>query len=115
MMSDSPQAAAPTLASPATRRIAVAAVFLASAALCMLGYLALAAPGPWFGGTRTLHWTPEEFTVTRGSALRTREGLVITAPDATRTVVISVNTSFRSRDYALIAWDVVGVPGYVEA
>jgi hypothetical protein len=117
MTSDSPapQAAAPTTASPTARRIAVAAVFLASAALCLLGYLALAAPGPWFGAAQTLHWTPKELTVTRGIAQRTREGLAITAPDAARTVVISVNTSFRSRDYALIAWDAAGVPNDVEA
>jgi hypothetical protein len=113
--SPAPQAAAPTIASPAARRIAVAAVFLASAALCLLGYLALAAPGPWFGSARTLHWMPEELTVTRGIAQRTREGLAITAPDAARTVVISVDTSFRSRDYALIAWDAAGVPNDVEA
>ena len=53
--------------------------------------------------------------MTRGSALQTREGLVITAPDATTTVVIAFNTSFRSRDYALIAWDAAGVPDDVEA
>ena len=115
MASDSPRAAAQTLASPAMRSLALAAVFLASAALCMLGYLALAAPGPWFGAARTLHWNPDELTVTRGSALQTREGLVITAPDATSTVVIAFNTSFRSRDYALIAWDAAGVPDDVEA
>ena len=32
-----------------------------------------------------------------------------------RTVVIAVNTSFRSRDYALIAWDAAGVPDDVQA
>jgi hypothetical protein len=116
-MSDSPvpQVAAPTIASPAERRIAVAAVFFASAALCLLGYLAFAASGPWFGSAQTLHWTADELTVTRGTAQHAREGLVITAPDAARTVVISVNTSFRSRDYALVAWDAAGVPGDVEA
>src|SRR5947208_4886979 len=62
-----------------------------------------------------LHCIPDEFTVTRGSALQTREGLVITAQDATSTVVIAVNTSFRSRDYALIAWDAAGVPDDVQA
>ena len=115
-MSDSPasQAAASTTASPAARGIVVAVVFLASAALCLLGYLALAAPGPWFGAAQKLQWTPDELTVTRGIAQLTREGLAITAPDAARTVVISVNTSFRSRDYALIAWDAAGVPDDVE-
>ncbi|MDQ2961917.1 MAG: hypothetical protein M3R31_01985 [Pseudomonadota bacterium] len=111
-MSDS--SASPT-ASPAARRIAVAAVFLASTALCLLGYLALAAPGPWIGGAQTLRWSPAELTVTRGTAQRTREGLAITAADAARTVVVSINTSFRSRDYAVIAWDAVGVPADVEA
>src|SRR5213075_2105000 len=87
MTSDSPPAAPRPIASPAARHIAVAAVFLASAALCLLGYLALAATGTWFGAARTLHWNPDELAVTHGSALRTREGLVITAPDAMRTVV----------------------------
>ncbi|HEX5864103.1 MAG TPA: hypothetical protein VF014_07580 [Casimicrobiaceae bacterium] len=111
-MSDSP---APRTASPAARRIAVAAVFLASITLCLLAYLALAAPGPWFGGAQTLRWAPKELTVTRGTAQRTRDGLAITAADATRTVVISITTSFRSRDYAVIAWDAAGVPDNVEA
>jgi hypothetical protein len=110
-----PNSPEPHSASSATPPIAVAAVFLASAALCVLGYLALAARGPWFGSAQTLHWTPKELTVARGIAQRTREGLAITSPDAARTVVISINTSFRSRDYAVIAWDAAGVPDDVEA
>src|SRR5204862_7677008 len=113
-MSDMPPAASPALDSPATSLLALAAVFLASAALCTLGYLALAAPGSWFGAERTLHWSTKDLAVTHGIALRTREGLVITAPDAMRTVVIAVNTSLRSRDYALIARDAAGVPDDVQ-
>jgi hypothetical protein len=107
--------AAPTSASPVTRRIAVVAVFAASAAGCLLAYLALAAPGPWFGGARTLNWTARELTPARGTARLTREGLIVAAPDATGVVVISLNTSFRAHDYPVIAWDAAGVPDNVEA
>lgn len=89
-------------------------VFLASAVACTLAYLALVASGPWLRSAPTLQWTPREFSVTRGTAQRTREGLVIAAPDAARTVVVSLNTSFRSRDYAVVAWDATGIPDDVE-
>jgi hypothetical protein len=81
---------------------------------CTLAYLALAASGPWLRSAPTLQWTPREFTVTRGTAQRTRDGLAIMAPDAARTVVVSLNTSFRSRDYAVVAWDASGIPDDVE-
>jgi hypothetical protein len=101
--------------SPARRRIAVIAVFGASVAVCLLGYLALAAPGPWFGAPQSLQWKARELTVTRGTAQPTPGGLVVSAPDATRTAVISLNTSFRARDYPVIGWDAAGMPDSVEA
>ena len=113
-MSDSLPSPSATALSASPSRV-VAAVFLASAALCLLAYLSLTVSGRWFGGAPTLQWTPREFTITRGTAKPTREGLVITAPDLAGTVVISINSSFRSRDYAVIAWDAVGVPEDVMA
>ncbi len=101
--------------SPAGRRIAVITVFGASAAVCLLGYLAFAAPGRWLDAQPSLQWRARELAVTRGSGQLAPEGLVISAPDATRTVVISLNTSFRARDYPVIEWDAAGVPDNVEA
>jgi hypothetical protein len=101
--------------SPAGRRIAVIAVFCAGAAVCLLGYLALAAPGRWLDAPPSLQWRARELAVARGTGQLTPGGLVISAPDATRTVVISLNTSFRARDYPVIAWDAAGMPDAVEA
>ena len=101
--------------SPAGRRIAVITVFGASAAVCLLGYLAFAAPGRWLDAPPSLQWRARELAVARGSGQLAAEGLVISAPDATRTVVISLNTSFRARDYPVIEWDAAGVPDNVEA
>ena len=101
--------------SPAGRRIAVITVFGASAAACLLGYLAFAAPGRWLDAPPSLQWRARELAVTRGSGQLAPEGLVISAPDATRAVVISLNTSFRARDYPVIEWDAAGVPDNVEA
>jgi hypothetical protein len=77
---------------------------------CFLGYLALAAPGPWSGAAPVLHWSAQEVTVRRGTAHLAPEGLVVSAPDAMHTVVIALDTSFRARDYPVIGWDVAGVP-----
>ena len=101
--------------SPAGRRIAVITVFGAGAAVCLLGYLAFAAPGRWLDAPPTLQWRARELAVTRGSGQLAAGGLVISAPDATRTVVISLNTSFRARDYPVVEWDAAGVPDNVEA
>jgi len=113
--SPSPAPAAPTTLSPAGRRIAVITVFGAGAAVCLLGYLAFAAPGRWLDAPPSLQWRARELAVARGSGQLAPEGLVISAPDATRTVVISLNTSFRARDYPVIEWDAAGVPDSVEA
>ena len=100
---------------PAGRRIAVVAVFGAGAAVCLLGYLAIAAPGRWLDAPPSLQWGARELAVTRGTGQLSPGGLVISAPDPTRTVVISLNTSFRARDYPVIAWDAAGMPDQVEA
>jgi len=98
------------------RRTAVAGIliFLLATAACLLGYLALAARGPWFGGSPALHWDAGDFKVTRGTARLEGDGLVLLAPDATGVVVLSFNTSFRSRAYPVIAWDAANVPEGVE-
>src|SRR6266567_4522328 len=113
--SPAPPASAPITLSPAVQRIAVIAVFSAGAAVCLLGYLALAAPGRWLDAPPSLRWSASELEVTRGTGQLAPGGLVISAPDATRTVVISLNSSFRARDYPVIAWEAAGLPDKVEA
>lgn len=116
-MTDSPAlpAALPATASPAS----VGAAALGAAAFgilfCVLGYLALAAPGSWFGGARQLQWSARDLTLVRGAGRLTGEVLALTAPDPTGTVVVSFPTSLRARDYPVIAWDVTGIPPGVEA
>ena len=107
--------AAPPDTPLATQRVAIVTVFAISAAVCVLTYLAFAAHGPWFGGAPSLHWSAHEFAVTRGTAQLGPEGLVVSAPDATRTVVVAVSTAFRARDYPQIAWEASGVPDDVQA
>ncbi len=90
-------------------------LLLASVALFALAYLAVTVQGAWFGGARTLHWTPHELTVARGSGQLRPDGLALTATDPTNTVIVSVNTSLRSSDYPVIAWKTTGVPDAAEA
>jgi hypothetical protein len=95
--------------------LVAACIFGASALLCVCGYLALTASGPWIGGAAERSWTAQEFTVTRGAARPGADGLSLLAPDASGTVVVSLNVSLRSRDYPVIAWDALNVPDGVEA
>src|SRR5258706_11275211 len=113
--SPAPPASAPITLSPAVQLITVIAVFGAGAAVCLLGYLALAAPGRWLDAPPSLQWRASELAVPRGTGRLGPGGRVISAPDAARTVVISLNTSFRARDYPVIAWDTAGMPDKVEA
>ena len=104
-----PVSAAP----PSTFRI-VLLLLLASVGLCALAYLAITVQGAWFGGAPTLHWTPREFTVARGSGQLRPDGLALTATDPTNAVLVSLNTSLRSADYPVIAWTTIGVADAAE-
>ena len=97
------------------RPLAVASwLFAASTALCVIGYLAVTVQGAWFTGARTVHWTPRDFTITRGSAQMRPDGLALIAPDPNGATVVSLTTSLRSARYPVIAWETSGVPDYVE-
>jgi hypothetical protein len=110
----SPSSQSPT--APAGRRaVVVLALFLAGVTACLFLYLTLAATGSWRSAAPSRQWSAREFTVKRGIAQLSPEGLVITAPDATRTVVISLDTELRARDYPLIAWEASNIPGSVQA
>lgn len=111
----SPSPQSPT--APALPRAAVViALFLAGVTACLFVYLKVAATGSWRSGAPSHQWSAREFTVKRGIAQLTPEGLVIIAPDAaTRTVVISLDTELRARDYPLIAWEASNIPGAVQA
>lgn len=116
-MTDSPALSPtePATASPWTVRVAVLGTLAGSVLVCVVGYLALAAPGPWIGGAPPLRWTASELSIKRGSGGLTGNALVLTAPDPTGTVVISLPTSFRSKDYLQIGLDVDRIPQGVEA
>src|SRR5215831_1437708 len=114
-MSDSAVAAPAVTLSPLWQCIAAATAFVASVAACFVGYLAFAASGPWLGGSPILQWSARELSATRGRVQPMSDALLIAAPDATGTVVISLNTSFRARDYPVVAWDAAGIPDDVEA
>lgn len=100
----------------APRPLFVAGWLLASSlTLCVLGYLAFAVQGSWFTRAPALHWTADAMAVSRGTARLGPEGLVLTAPDASGTTMVTVTTSLRSSNYPVIAWQSSGVPDNVEA
>jgi hypothetical protein len=105
---------APATASPMAFRVALAVLALALFA-CVVGYLALSVPRAWFGGAPQMRWTARELSLARGTGGLKGDSLALTAPDATRTVVVSFATTLRAQDYPEIAWNVSGIPDGVEA
>src|SRR5450755_3597709 len=100
-------------APPRASRVALW-IFLASAVLCTLVYLAATVQGPWFSSARTLHWTPGELSVTEGTAQPRPDGLAVRASDSIHPVRIAVSTSLRASDYPVIAWETSGVSDDLE-
>lgn len=93
------------------RAFAVAAWLLAiSVAVCLLGYLAVTVPGPWFGHAQPMHWDARAFGVTRGTAQLGADGLSLLAPDPNGTTLVALTTSFRASDYPQIVWQTSEVP-----
>jgi hypothetical protein len=95
--------------------VAATAALAASVVACVALYLAIEAPGPWLGAPPVLRWGAGELSVTRGMAQPSLGTLIVKAPDASGTVVLSLNTTFRARDYPVIAWDTDAIPDGVEA
>ena len=115
MSSESLAPAVPRPVAPARRAWAALASFILATALCLVGYLSLTAHGRWIGGAVPKRWNADDFSVQRGTARLGKDGLTVLAPDETDTVVISLNTTFRSSDYPVIAWRAVNVPDDVRA
>ena len=80
-------AVAPATASPAVIRNAAFAALALGLVVCLVGYLALTLPGAWFGGARDLRWSAAELSVMRGAGAPVRDGLALSAPDRSGTVV----------------------------
>ena len=80
-------------------RVALA-VFALALFACVAGYLALSVPRAWFGGAPQVRWTARELSLARGTGGLKGDSLALTAPDATRTVVVSLVTTLRAQDYS---------------
>jgi hypothetical protein len=85
-------------------------VFVAALAVCIVGYLALAVPGPWFPSASPKGWAARELTLAHGAGVLERGELVVTADGTNRGALVTVETDFRSADYRAIAWDAIDVP-----
>jgi hypothetical protein len=90
--------------------------FLAAAlVLCVLGYLAVAVPGPWFPAASPIGFTADRLQLARGAGGLQSGELVVTAADATGTTLVTLNTDFRSSDHRAIAWSASGLTAQTTA
>ncbi len=90
------------------RRTAVA--FVAALACLVLLYLVTHVPAAWFPSAQVLQWPARDLTITRGVGTLVQNELVVTATDASSSIVISLSASFRASDYPGIAWWAIDVP-----
>lgn len=109
-------ASAPAPPIPAPPRISRVAfwILLASTTICALVYVWMTAQGSWFSNAKTLHWAPDELSVTEGTSQLRPEGLAVLANDSIHPVRIAINTSLRADDYPVIAWETSRVSDDVE-
>ena len=84
-------------------------LFAVALLLCVLAYLALNVPASWFPNATARNWTARELTLARGVGSIDHDTLIVTAPDASGLVLISVNSNFRSSEYPSIVWAAVNV------
>jgi hypothetical protein len=85
------------------------ALLAAAIALCSLAYLAVAVPGKWFSSASPKAWFARDLQLSGGVGNPNGDELVISAPDATGSALVTVNTDFRSSDYPVIAWAAIDV------
>jgi hypothetical protein len=102
-----------TATEPRTSRLALW-IFVASAVVCTLVYLAITVQGSWFGSAKTLHWTTRDMSVTEASREVRPDGIAVRPSDAIHPARIAVSTSIRAIDYPVIAWETRGVPDDAE-
>ena len=102
---------------PHRPRVATTIVLLFGSALvlCLLGYLALAVPASWFPTATVRDFGARDLTLARGTGAVTGNELVITGVDATGNALVTLNSNFRSGDYAAVAWIASDLPDGADA
>ncbi len=101
---------APGVASAGHPSLEALAVFVFALAVCVVGYLAVAAPGPWFPNVSQKGWAARELTLARGAGTLERGELVLAANDGAGGALVTVETDIRSADFRAIAWEATDVP-----
>jgi hypothetical protein len=95
---------------PTSRVARGAALFAAAFLLCLLAYLLVSVPGPWFPAASPQAWGAKDLTVARGTGSVIGDEVILTALDPTGNGLVTLNTSFKSADYAAVAWIVIDLP-----
>lgn len=107
----SPPKVPPPRTSPGTAGLAL---FGAALVVCLVAYLAASVPGAWFPRAAPLRWSAGDLVLSRGTGHLDNRELIVTAPDAAATVLITIETDFRSTDYRSMAWSAIDIPDQAE-
>jgi hypothetical protein len=88
----------------------VAVAFAVSLLVVVVGYLAVALPGSWFPAQVPRSVGAALLEISRGTATRTPDALVVSAPGAGNVTIIAVNTDLRADQFQALWWIAADVP-----
>ena len=88
----------------------LAAAFVMSNLAIAVAYVALVAPGTWFPRQDPIAWTAQQLTLMRGVGSIVGGELVVTSSGADGTVLVSIESDFRTDQYPAIAWAAIDIP-----
>ncbi len=73
-------------------------------------YLAIVVPGKWLSGVSERVWPASDLVLAGGTGAVHGGALVVSAPDATGTTLVTLTTDIRSADFLGVEWDIKGLP-----
>lgn len=89
--------------------VAAIAAFGAFAVLFAI-YLAIVVPGKWLSWVSERAWPASDLVLASGTGTVRGGVLVVTAPDASGTTLVTLATDIRSADFPGVEWDIKGLP-----
>ena len=90
------------------RRLAIS---LAIAFLAVgLAYFAIAVPATWFPSQSPLAWSASQLSLVRGTGSVVGDELVVTGSAPDGSVLVSIETDFRTDQYPAVAWAAIDLP-----
>jgi len=102
--------AVPLTPDPSRDALRLALAGVVALLVVVLGYAAVATPRAWFPRQEPLAWNARQLALVRGAGSLVGDELVVTAAGADGSVLVSLESDFRSDQLPGIAWSAIDMP-----